>query len=213
MSKARPRASRGQEGALAASEHESYAVSPGAGLIRPAEQCPSPNQDERPAGCEPELIVIHGISLPPGQFGGRHILDFFTNSLDRRVHPYFEEIGGLHVSAHLLIRRDGRVIQFVPFERRAWHAGASCWRGRDRCNDYSIGIELEGEDATPYTGEQYAELAAVILTLSMTYPRLNARRIAGHCDISPGRKTDPGPAFDWLRLYDALAEPDRGQAT
>lgn len=193
--------------------HHNYAVSPGAGLIRPAEQCPSPNQDERPAGCEPELVVIHGISLPPGQFGGRHIHDFFTNCIDRGLHPYFEEICDLQVSAHLLIRRDGRLVQFVPFERRAWHAGASSWRGRGQCNDFSIGIELEGEDETPYTDEQYAELAGVLRSLWTVYSRLNARTIAGHCDIAPGRKTDPGPAFDWLRLYDALAEPDPGQAT
>lgn len=196
---------------MAEPEHQSYAVSPGAGLIRPAEQCPSPNQDARPAGCEPELVVIHGISLPPGQFGGRHIHDLFTNCLDSRAHPYFEEICGLEVSAHLLIRRDGQLVQFVPFERRAWHAGPSSWRGRDWCNDYSIGIELEGEDATPYTDAQYAELGAAIRALRAAYPGLNARTIAGHCDIAPGRKTDPGPAFDWLRLYDALADP--GQAT
>jgi N-acetyl-anhydromuramoyl-L-alanine amidase len=198
---------------LAQPGHHKYAVSPGAGLIRPAEQCPSPNQDERPAGCEPELVVIHGISLPPGQFGGRHIHDFFTNCIDRGAHPYFEEICSLQVSAHLLIRRDGCLAQFVPFERRAWHAGASSWRGRRQCNDYSIGIELEGDDETPYTDEQYRELAAVIRALWAAYSRLNARTIAGHCDISPGRKTDPGPAFDWLRLYDALAEPEPGQAT
>lgn len=191
----------------------SYAVSPGAGLLRPASQCPSPNQDERPPGAEPELIVIHGISLPPGRFGGRYVDDFFTNCLDPSAHPYFEEIHGLSVSAHLLIRRDGGIVQFVPFQRRAWHAGASSWRGRVACNDYSIGIELEGTDDRPYTAHQYDVLGGVLRALLDTYPRLDARTIAGHCDVAPGRKTDPGPAFDWLRLYDSLAQTEPGQAT
>jgi AmpD protein len=183
-----------------------YIVSPKAGLIRPALQCPSPNQDDRPDGELLSLVVIHGISLPPGEFGGPHIERFFTNCIDRTEHPYFEEICGLQVSAHLLIRRDGSVIQFVPFVRRAWHAGASSFRGRGRCNDYSIGIELEGEDETPYASEQYRELARVLRSLFAAYPLLNARRIAGHSDIAPGRKTDPGPAFDWMRLYDELSQ-------
>lgn len=194
------------------SSHASYAVSPGAGLLRPARQCPSPNQDERPADAEPELIVIHGISLPPGRFGGRYIDELFTNCLDPLAHPYFEELRELCVSAHLLIRREGRIVQFVPFQRRAWHAGRSCWRGRPECNDYSIGIELEGADDVPYTDRQYEVLADVIRALIRAYPRLEARTIAGHCDVAPGRKTDPGPAFDWLRLYDRLADPEPGQA-
>jgi len=182
-----------------------YAVDPGAGLIRPAAQCLSPNQDDRPAETEPELIVIHGISLPPGEFGGPHIEHLFLNCIDRSAHPYFDEIGDMHVSAHLLIRRDGALIQFVPFGRRAWHAGQSSFRGRSCCNDFSIGIELEGEDNLPYADEQYIELAAVIEALIVTYPALDTRAIAGHCDIAPRRKTDPGPAFDWLRLYDRLS--------
>lgn len=185
-----------------------YAVSPGAGLIRPATQCPSPNQDERPDGSEPELVIIHGISLPPGEFGGPYIESLFTNCLDCTAHPYFREIEGMQVSSHLLVRRDGELIQFVPFERRAWHAGLSQFRGRSCCNDYSIGIELEGTDETPYTDEQYNQLVAVIQAIIATYPKVSARRIAGHCDVAPGRKTDPGPAFDWLRLYDGLRPND-----
>jgi len=185
-----------------------YTISPGEGLIRPARQCPSPNQDERPAGCGPRLVVLHGISLPPGEFGGPWIEKLFTNELDPGVHPYFAEIHELRVSAHLLIRRDGSVIQFVPFARRAWHAGQSSFRGRDCCNDFSIGIELEGEDETPYSDAQYAELPAILAALFRTYPATGPRRLAGHCDVAPGRKADPGPAFDWLRLYDSLSGPD-----
>ena len=150
------------------------------------------------------MIVVHGISLPPGQFGGSEIEALFTNKLDWNAHPYFEEIRGMEVSAHLLIRRDGTVIQFVPLTERAWHAGESCFRGQTRCNDFSIGIELEGEDDTPYDDRQYPVLQAVINALCAVYPGLSAREVAGHCDISPGRKTDPGPAFDWFRLYDGL---------
>ena len=182
-----------------------YTVSPGAGLIRPAVQCPSPNQDDRPEGVEAELIVIHGISLPPGEFGGPYIEHLFTNCIDRTAHPYFDKIADMHVSAHLLIRRDGALLQFVPFGRRAWHAGESAFRGRSCCNDFSIGIELEGEDHLPYTDEQYTQLAPVITALFAAYPVLDARSIAGHCDIAANRKTDPGPAFDWLRLYDQLS--------
>ena len=181
-----------------------YAVSPGAGLIRPAKQCPSPNQDDRPAGVVPDLIILHGISLPPGEYGGDAIESFFTNCLDCDSHPYFAAIRDVRVSAHLLIRRSGDLIQFVPFARRAWHAGDSSFRGRSCCNDYSIGIELEGTDDTPYTDQQYMNLAAVISAVCESYPGISARQIAGHCDVAPGRKTDPGPAFDWLRLYDGL---------
>jgi AmpD protein len=193
-----------QGSAVTEAELLNYTVSTGPGLIRPGTQCPSPNQDERPAGMQPELIIIHGISLPPGNFAGPQVQEFFTNSLDCDTHPYFDEIRDLRVSAHLFIRRDGDVIQFVPFGRRAWHAGDSGFRGRSCCNDFSIGIELEGEDETPYTDEQYEHLIAVIRAIRDCYPDISPRHIAGHCDVSPGRKSDPGPAFDWLRLYDGL---------
>ena len=182
----------------------SFAVNSTTGTLSGAQRCPSPNQDERPDGCRPELVVVHSISLPPGEFGGPHIERLFQNTLDWEAHPYFQTIRGLEVSAHLLIRRDGSTLQFVPFNRRAWHAGESTFRDRCRCNDFSIGIELEGEDSTPYAEQQYAQLAAVIAALCRAYPSLDARNIAAHSDISPGRKTDPGPAFDWLRLYDDL---------
>jgi len=181
-----------------------FHASPDSGLLRPAEFIPSPNRDARPPGVAPELIVIHGISLPPGEFGNESITALFTNTLDFDAHPYFGRIRGLEVSAHLLVRRDGHVVQYVPFTERAWHAGESCFRGAQRCNDYSIGIELEGEDDTPYDDRQYPVLAAVIHALCEAYPGISAREVAGHSDIAPGRKTDPGPAFDWLRLYDAL---------
>jgi AmpD protein len=183
---------------------QKYSISPGAGLIRPAVQCPSPNQDDRPAGVEPSLIIIHGISLPPGEFAGDYIQALFTNCLDCNAHPYFAEIDGLQVSSHLLLRRAGELVQFVPFGRRAWHAGESSFRGRSACNDYSIGIELEGTDDTPYTDGQYEQLVSVINAIFESYPQLCPRHIAGHCDVAPGRKSDPGPAFDWLRLYDGL---------
>lgn len=154
---------------------------------------------------EPALLVIHGISLPPGEFGGHEIEDLFMNRLDWDAHPYFGEIRGVEVSAHLLIRRDGELIQFVAFTRRAWHAGESLFRGCSRCNDFSIGIELEGEDETAYTDRQYEVLSAVTVALLQAYPALSAREIAGHSDLAPDRKTDPGPAFDWLRLYDGLS--------
>ena len=175
------------------------------GLITPSRQCPSPNCDERPAGAQPELLVVHGISLPPGEFGGPEIERLFTNDLDWDAHPYFQEIRGMEVSAHLLIRRDGEVVQFVPFTQRAWHAGESAFRGRTRCNDYSIGIELEGEDETPYSDAQYGVLAAIVRAVADAYPQITGREIAAHADIAPGRKSDPGPAFDWLRLYDGMS--------
>jgi len=177
-----------------------FRVDPMTGLIAPARQLASPNQDERPAGLLPDLVVIHGISLPPGQFGGPHIEQLFTNRLPRDAHPYFEGIADLMVSAHLLIRRDGELLQFVPLHRRAWHAGASCWDGRERCNDYSIGIELEGADDVPYEDAQYQVLADLLACLMATYPALSPGRVVGHSDVAPGRKTDPGPAFDWGRL-------------
>lgn len=182
-----------------------YRIDTDTGLIEPARHRPSPNCDDRPGSAEPELLVVHGISLPPGEFGGPEIEQLFTNRLDWDAHPYFQEIRGLEVSAHLLIRRDGEVVQFVPLNQRAWHAGDSTFRGRATCNDYSIGIELEGEDETPYSDEQYAALAAVTRAISAAYPGITGRTLAAHSDIAPGRKTDPGPAFDWLRLYDDLS--------
>jgi len=183
-----------------------FTVNPETGLISPARQCLSPNRDLRPEGATLDMIVIHGISLPPGQFGGGEIEALFLNELDWDAHPYFGEIRGMEVSAHLLIRRDGELIQFVPLTERAWHAGESSFRGRACCNDFSLGIELEGEDETPYDERQYAALPAVLRAVTAAYPQITAHEIAGHCDVSPGRKSDPGPAFDWPRLYDALEE-------
>ena len=182
----------------------SLCVNPETGLLEGARFCPSPNRDPRPPGVEPELIVIHGISLPPGEFGGPHIEELFCNRLDWEAHPYFRSIRGLEVSAHLLIRRNGEVLQFVPFDERAWHAGESVFRQRSRCNDFSIGIELEGEDTTEYEDAQYDRLGEVVASLVRCYAALTPRTIAAHSDIAPGRKTDPGPVFDWLRLYDDL---------
>ena len=164
---------------------------------------PSPNFDERPTGCEINLLVIHNISLPPDEFGGDGVLELFTNRLDPEAHPYYGSIYGLRVSSHFLIRRDGETIQFVPCEKRAWHAGESCWQGRRSCNDYSIGIELEGSDSVPFADVQYAVLAALTRALQKKYPITD---IAGHSDIAPGRKTDPGPCFDWARYRALLSE-------
>jgi len=144
-----------------------------------------------------DLLVIHSISLPPGEFGGPYIEQFFTNQLAPEGHPYFKEIAPLRVSAHLLIRRDGALIQFVPFDKRAWHAGTSCFGGEHACNDFSIGIELEGTDDQPYTRVQYQHLAEISRLLMRHYPEITRERIVGHADIAPQRKTDPGPAFDW----------------
>ncbi|HEB27836.1 MAG TPA: 1,6-anhydro-N-acetylmuramyl-L-alanine amidase AmpD [Porticoccus sp.] len=171
------------------------------GWLVQARRVPSPNFNSRPAQTDVSLLVIHNISLPPGQFGGPHICDFFTNSLDTSCHPYFEEITGLKVSAHLLIDREGHLTQFVSFDDRAWHAGESCYEGRDNCNGYSIGIELEGADDIPYSDHQYEVLAAVTRSLSQQYPTITKQRIVGHSDIAPGRKTDPGPTFDWQRYF------------
>jgi AmpD protein len=179
-------------------------VDPDSGLVPGARYVPSPNRDERPPGQRPELVVVHGISLPPGEFGGPWIERLFTNALPPDEHPYFAGIAGQRVSAHALIRRDGSLVQFVPFHLRAWHAGASNWRGRERCNDFSIGIELEGTDATPYEDAQYGALAALIAALVRAYPSLAPEAVAGHEDVAPGRKTDPGPAFEWPRLRTLL---------
>lgn len=185
-----------------------FTVDKATGLLEQAVRRDSPNFDARPDGAEPSMIVVHGISLPPGEFGGPEIEALFTNQLDWDAHPYFGEIRGLEVSTHLLIRRDGTVVQFVPFTQRAWHAGESCFRGQHRCNDFSIGIELEGEDETPYDDRQYTVLQGVIAALCVAYPNISPREVAGHCDIAPGRKSDPGPAFDWFRLYDGLNSTD-----
>ncbi len=161
---------------------------------------PSPHYDERPLGAEIELLVIHSISLPPCQFGGPFIDQLFTSSLDKKAHPYFAEIADLRVSAHLLIRRMGEITQYVSFQDRAWHAGVSSFAGRSHCNDFSIGIELEGCDDVPYTDEQYQLLVQVIKILRQAFPALTPDRMVGHSDIAPGRKTDPGQLFDWARL-------------
>lgn len=175
------------------------------GLIKEARQQPSPNCDSRPDESDISLIVIHGISLPPGKFGCDYIDQLFCNKLNPSEHPYFEEISELKVSSHLLIRRDGELVQYVPLHKRAWHAGVSCYKERDCCNDYSIGIELEGEDETPYTENQYQVLAKMIKSLVDTYPYLSNKTIAGHSDIAPGRKTDPGEAFEWKHLNRLLS--------
>jgi len=166
------------------------------GWLVPVRRLPSPNQDDRPDG-EISLLVIHCISLPPGRFGGPYIDALFSNRLDPHTHPYFRTIADLRVSAHLLIDRRGHLTQYVPFHRRAWHAGRSNFQGRERCNDFSIGIELEGTETAPYTQIQYSSLARVTRLLMAHYPQLTWERIVGHNDIAPGRKTDPGPAFDW----------------
>lgn len=168
-----------------------------AGWLQGVTHIPSPNCDARPAGDAISLVVIHAISLPPGEFGGPGVIDLFTNRLDPAAHPYYETIKDLRVSAHFLIRRDGELIQFVPCTARAWHAGVSRWQGRERCNDFSIGIELEGTDDLPFTDAQYAVLDALLALLYEAYP---IAAVVGHADIAPGRKTDPGPCFDWARL-------------
>ena len=169
------------------------------GLLENCNQCPSPNKDTRPENNIIDLIVIHSISLPPGQYDNKSIEQFFQNQLDKNEHPYFEEIHQMKVSSHILIKRTGEIIQFVPFTERAWHAGQSTYEGRDCCNDFSIGIELEGTDTAPFEDSQYQQLAQLITALQTTYPAI-ADRITGHCDIAPGRKTDPGTGFDWDRL-------------
>ncbi len=180
-------------------------INPDTGLLEPVTFYASPHQDERPLVMPIDMIVIHGISLPKGEFGSDNIRDFFCGSLDFAAHPSFADIATLRVSAHLLIQRTGEIIQFVPFVKRAWHAGESCFAGRTRCNDFSIGIELEGTDDHPYEDIQYQQLGAVINLLRQTYPDIKKDRIVGHVDIAPERKTDPGPAFDWENLKGRLA--------
>lgn len=172
-----------------------------AGRLLDAAFVASPNCDERPPGEQVRLVVVHAISLPPGEFGGDGVERLFTNCLDTAAHPYYADIHALRVSAHFFLRRDGSVIQFVPCAKRAWHAGASVWQGRARCNDFSIGIELEGCDDAPFEPAQYKRLADVIAALAQRYP---LRDVVGHADIAPGRKTDPGPQFDWPLLRSLL---------
>ena len=170
------------------------------GWLSAVRRVPSPNCDQRPAAETVRLVVIHAISLPPDEFGGPEIIELFTNCLDPRAHPYFCEIQGLQVSTHFLIRRDGEVIQLVPCSRRAWHAGVSSWRGRERCNDFSIGIELEGCDRVVFEDAQYLALNRLLAELRQCYP---IEAVVGHNEIAPGRKTDPGPCFDWHRVHGA----------
>ncbi|MBU0654597.1 MAG: 1,6-anhydro-N-acetylmuramyl-L-alanine amidase AmpD [Gammaproteobacteria bacterium] len=175
------------------------------GLLDVARQCPSPNHDERPEDCTPDLIVLHNISLPPYEFGGNWIDHLFTNQLDPAAHPFFAEICHLRVASHLLIRRDGEIVQYVPFHLRAFHAGVSSYRGRERCNDFSIGIEIEGTDFEPFMDVQYQQLEKLLPALVEAYPSLSLEHVTGHEHIAPGRKTDPGPFFDWQRLTCALS--------
>jgi AmpD protein len=175
------------------------------GLMHGVRQVASPNHDARPDGVQADLIVVHGISLPPGEYGGPWIDRLFMNTLPGEAHPYFAQVAPLHVSAHLAVRRDGEITQYVRFDRRAWHAGRSAYEGRPECNDFSVGIELEGTDSDPYEEAQYDSLAAVVAALCAAYPRLSPGRLAGHSDVAPGRKTDPGPAFDWPRARRLIA--------
>lgn len=180
-------------------------VDPDTGWLNGVRRILSPNRDARPSGCEPALIVVHGISLPPGRFGGPWIDRLFTNVLDSGEHEYFETIADMRVSAHAVIHRDGGLTQYVPFSERAWHAGESSYCGRSACNDFSIGIELEGTDDLPYEAAQYRALAELVAVLRRTYPSLRDADLVGHADIAPGRKTDPGPSFDWETLRRELA--------
>lgn len=178
-------------------------LDPASGWCQGVCHCPSPNFNARPNG-EISLLVIHNISLPPGQFATGKVQAFFQNRLDVTEHPYFEGIRELRVSAHFLIERDGSVIQFVSCLDRAWHAGVSSFEGRDTCNDFSLGIELEGTDELPFTDAQYQALIALTRQLQAAYPAITPHRVCGHSDVAPGRKTDPGPAFDWTRFRGAL---------
>jgi len=175
-------------------------VDKASGIIKGGEFIASPNFDLRPNNERPGLVVVHGISLPPNQFGGPAITQLFTNSLNPEEHPYYETIKNLKVSAHALVRRNGQIIQYVPFDKRAWHAGLSSFGGREKCNDFSIGIELEGTDNTCYTAAQYHALSSLIRGLWKAYPSLHEKHVVGHNEIAPGRKTDPGDYFMWPAL-------------
>lgn len=174
------------------------------GLLSEAEYHCSPNQDERVDKNDISGVVIHNISLPPGEFGGGWIDDLFLNQLEPTAHPYFDAIADVKVSAHILVRRDGQLIQYVPFHQRAWHAGVSCWDGRECCNDFTIGIEMEGCDDQTFEPVQYQQLAELINSLIKVYPKLSKNRVTGHQNIAPGRKTDPGPYFDWDYLKNLM---------
>jgi len=182
-----------------------FDVDKATGLMQGARYVASPHCDARPGGTAVDLLVIHGISLPPGEFGGPWIEQLFLGKLPVDAHPYFASIAALKVASHLLIRRDGELLQFVPFHKRAWHAGASSFQGREACNDFSVGVELEGTDDVAYEPAQYTRLATVTHALMRAYPGIASSRIVGHSDVAPGRKTDPGPAFDWARYRDILA--------
>ncbi|MBI6947795.1 1,6-anhydro-N-acetylmuramyl-L-alanine amidase AmpD [Pseudomonas koreensis] len=182
-------------------------LDPASGWCHGVQVCPSPNFNERPAG-EISLLVIHNISLPPAQFATGKVQEFFQNRLDVTEHPYFAGIADLRVSAHFLIERDGTVTQFVSCLERAWHAGVSKFEGRETCNDFSVGIELEGTDDLPFTDAQYQALITLTRQLQAAFPAITGARICGHSDIAPGRKTDPGPAFDWARYRAALAQEE-----
>ena len=184
--------------------HTALRIDPVTGLLLGVRQVLSPHFDARPAGVTPTLIVVHGISLPEGQFGGPWIDRLFTGNLPADAHPSFAPVAPLRVSAHSVIRRDGAVTQYVPFAARAWHAGKSAYLGREACNDFSVGIELEGADHIAYAEPQYLSLSRLIMALCEAYPSLSTARVAGHSDIAPGRKSDPGPAFDWARLRKLL---------
>jgi AmpD protein len=184
--------------------HSALRIDPGSGLIIGVRQVLSPHFDQRPAGVSPTLIVVHGISLPAGEFGGPWIDRLFTGNLPADAHASFAEVAPLRVSAHVVIRRDGAVTQYVPIDARAWHAGQSTYQGREACNDFSVGIELEGADHVPYAEPQYQSLSRLISALCETYPTLSRSHLVGHSDIAPGRKSDPGPAFDWSRLRKLL---------
>lgn len=185
-------------------------VDPLSGWLSGVQHSPSAHYNERPAGGDISLLVIHNISLPPGQFGTGCIQEFFLGALDHSAHPYFSQIADLRVSAHFLIDRQGQITQFVSCLARAWHAGQSCFAGRDNCNDYSLGIELEGTDCQPYTESQYASLLALTCALQQAFPLISTERITGHEHIAPGRKTDPGPYFDWQRYRRQLSEHCHG---
>ena len=182
-------------------------LDPASGLWSLLPQQPSPHCDARPSDETPSLVVVHHISLPPGEFGGPWIDARFAGTLDCDAHPYFERLRGLKVSAHACVFRDGRAVQYVPATQRAWHAGESAFDGRSRCNDFSIGIELEGDEHTAFTDAQYTTLARLVTAAQRAYPAITAERIVGHSDIAPGRKIDPGPWFDWPRLLALLEFP------